>query len=245
MELRSVSKAQALNNEIKLNIEDLRLEVFDPRKPPLLKQQDIYYGAYFLWKKVWLDTFKELEGQNQIFSDDFYRQNEAYAIFYQNDCVGITMHSFLDLKNPVHRDLKYFKAYPEGSIEAIENINVRHVLISNQTAVDSKYRKTYTGIAFGDVLIGLTVKRLMHSQCDAFIAYTNNSKKVQEICYRFGAQPIVKGHSQHNVEVDIVCIKKDSASQSSLTEVNQLIDFLWDKQLRQIPLNNLYSLKTG
>lgn len=210
-----------------LDYQRLRFEIFDPKQPPRPSETADYHQAYYLWKKVWLQTYAELEGVQNIYSDDFYRQQEAFCIFYDRECVGLTMHSYLDLKNPIHRDLRYFKAYPPGSIEAIEELGVRRVLISNQTAVDSQFRKSLSGIAFADVLVGLTVQRLLRSDCEAFIAYTNNSKKVQDIAYRFGAKPIVQGHSQHNVEVDIVCLEKKMARPSPIDEVNQLVEILW------------------
>lgn len=214
----------------KCDIRNLSFKIIQPRQIPLKGELETYKKSYSLWKRVWADTFHELEGKTTIYSDDFFRQDEAFVVFHQDECVGITMHSFLDLKNPVHRDLRYFKAYPPGSIENIEQLNVRQVLISNQTAVDPRFRKSLSQISFGEVLIGLSVKRLVELELDAFIAYTNNSKKVQDICYRFGAQPIVKGHSQHNVEVDIVCLTKENACESPIKDIKQTIDFLWNSR---------------
>lgn len=214
----------------KFDIRNLNFKIIQPRQVPPKGELEAYKKSYSLWKRVWAETFHELEGKSTIYSDDFFRQDEAFVVFHHDECVGITMHSFLDLKNPVHRDLRYFKAYPPGSVEDIEQLDVRHVLISNQTAVDPRFRKSLTQISFGEVLIGLSVKRLIELGLDAFIAYTNNSKKVQEICYRFGARPIVKGHSQHNVEVDIVCLKKENACESPIRDIRQTIDFLWNSR---------------
>lgn len=213
-----------------LDLDFLSFKIIDLGKDGFEGESETLFKAYGLWKRIWLHTFQELEGIKNIYSDDFLRQDEAFAIFYRDECIGITMHSFVDLDNPIQRDLKYFKAYPPGSLEAIRNKGIRHVLISNQTAVDHEFRKSLTGMAFGDILIGLSVRRLVESRLDAFIAYTNNSKKVQEICYRFGAKPIVKGHSQHNVEVDIVCLERQMATESSQREVNLVIDHLWSSQ---------------
>lgn len=103
-------------NEIKLLNDTASIEyyLFNANRPhPLLKIP--FDKTYATWKEIWKKTFKELDGSDMLYSNDFTRQDHINALFQNGECIALTLCRILDLDQIQNCDDSYFQSWPTHS----------------------------------------------------------------------------------------------------------------------------------
>ncbi|MGA9520145.1 MAG: hypothetical protein WBV82_01695 [Myxococcaceae bacterium] len=163
--------------------------------------------AYRCWRRVWSDTLEELDGVTRISSDQFTRQHEIGALFLDKQCIGLSTFRFVDLRVPCMRDDSYFEVWPETALKALVR-DGPHICIGSQLTVAPEWRRGASGLPVKDLLLGLAVQRFLESRTNTMTGLMRNNRNMNELAYRLGAEPLMRGSTLHGVEVDLVAFRR-------------------------------------
>lgn len=203
-----------------------RLCLFNPRSPAAGDVERLN-EVYHFWHGIWDHTFKELGGRGLRGSDDFHRQDEIAVIYSEDQILGAIAFSFFDLKIASHRQHSYFQAYPAEILAQIEEQGLHRLMSIGFLSVDPQWRKSRADAFVSESLVGVACQRFLESNAQLAIASTRNDRKMNDLAYRHGAQCLKAGQSQHNVEVDFVCFRRDGVLQTSVPGIPEFIAGLW------------------
>jgi hypothetical protein len=137
------------------------------------------------------------------------------------------MYDFRDLRMKAHRDLTYFQHYPSDVLEHLLAQGQEEVMMTGQLTVHPDWRKNKIGPFMSDVLMGLSVKRFVNSPASVKLAFTRNDRGIQNLCYRFGAIPLRKGHEAYGIPCDVVAFHRNDVRDSDQPALARAIDRLW------------------
>jgi hypothetical protein len=176
---------------------------------------------------MWRSAFAEVDPELRLRSDVFLTQREVSAVFHGDCPVGLMMYDFRDLRMKAHRDMSYFKHYPSDVLEHLLAEGQEEVMMTGQLTVHPDWRKSKIGPFMSDVLMGLSVKRFVDSSASIKLACTRNDRGIQNLCYRFGAVPLRRGHEAYGIPCDVVAFHKGDVRDSDLPGLARIIDRLW------------------
>jgi hypothetical protein len=162
-----------------------------------------FAAAYDCWREVWFDAFVELENIDRLYSDDFTRQDEIAALFYEDTCIGLTGCRFVDLNTSMARDDSYFQSWPAAALDQLA-AHGSNVCIGNNMTVRREWRGRLGGVSIKRVLMLLSIQRFLVSSADVLAGTMRNGRGMNGLVYDLGFSPIVCGAMHHGVEVDLV-----------------------------------------
>lgn len=180
--------------------------LLDPRSTAVTDRSKLV-DAYRCWRTVWGQTLKEVDGVAQVFGDDFTRQDEVGALFYQGSCIGLTAYRWVDLSLPQSQEDSYFKPWPASALEAVLSEGTRICIGSNLTVLSS-WRGGAKGFTVKEILMILAVKRFLASDADTMVGTMRNDRGMNELVYRLGAVPLRRKISYHGEENDLVTFSR-------------------------------------
>jgi hypothetical protein len=159
--------------------------------------------AYACWRDVWFEALRELDSIEHLYSDDFTRQDEIAALFYNDVCIGLTGCRFVDISSALARDDSYFKVWPKAALDALAADGAR-LCIGNNMTVRPEWRGRTAGLSIKCVLMILSIQRFLASDAHALAGTMRVGRAMDRLVYDLGFQPIVRGAVHHGVEVDLV-----------------------------------------
>ena len=213
--------------------------VLMPARRPPEHLRKWYDEAYSCWQEVWSDAFSELHPGQRLNSDAFTRQDEIGALFLGDECIGLTAFSYADFFRPPTLCDSYFNNWPREVIDkVIGHINQEDglpgtVLVVNNLTVRKKYRRSAYGISMKDLLHGIFVSRWLGSQSGVMIATPRINRRINDICFKWGALPIAKEvPSGHGDYVDLVIFLKNRVdSEIKKNDLYFIVQRLWQGRL--------------
>ncbi|MGE0529175.1 MAG: hypothetical protein AB7G93_15790 [Bdellovibrionales bacterium] len=186
-----------------------------------------YNETFQFWHTIWEQTFAELKNQRKLYSDDFFRMDEILALSSAGKVVGCFLFGWYDLRIDSHRYHSYFSAYPEELMHMLQSSTSGIVMSMGYLAVAPEWRKSKVGVLVSEALLGLACKRFIASGASHLIAYTRNDRKINDLCYRYGARCAYSNRREHNVSVDIVLMERPDVRFSQDKNVRTFVDELW------------------
>jgi hypothetical protein len=172
--------------------------------------------AYATWRRVWTETFEELDGVRGVFSDDFTRQHELGALFHEGECLGLTAFRWVDFGSVPAQEDSYFKPWPAGARTALLGVG-RRVCIGSYLTVDQAWRGPCGPLSVKELLLALAVERFLVSDADVMAGALRNDRGMNGLAYRLGARPLACGIAHHGVSVDLVAFRRDARADFQLT----------------------------
>jgi hypothetical protein len=163
--------------------------------------------AYRCWRGVWAQTLMEVDGAPDVFGDDFTRQDELGALFYQGSCIGLTGYRWVDLSMPQCQDDSYFRAWPKSALGSVVEGGKRVCIGSNLTVLPN-WRGAAQGISVKEVLMLLAVRRFLASDADTMVGTMRNDRGMNGLVYRLGAVPVLQNVALHGVRNDLVTFSR-------------------------------------
>jgi hypothetical protein len=200
--------------------------------PASSPEREFYNKVYDFWHEQWLATFKQLEGAEQLSSDDFFRQNEKMVLTFRGRIVSFLAFSFFDLRLKSHREHSYFHAYPPHVLDQLIEMGLPRVMTMGQFCVSPEWRKKNSGGQFlCHVQAYMAFRRFKHSEADTLITYTRNDRKVNDLAYMYGSKCLLAKWREHNVEVDIVYTLKEDLKEHVDPLTRETCQRLWNNQV--------------
>lgn len=181
-------------------------------------------NSYHLWKKQWTETFKELNTEKNLFSDEFINR-EIGGLFLGTEPIAILFYTFIDFKDAASTDLHYFDSYEADLLKRHSAFGDKILVASYFTSVPD-WRKQNTNYSISEILVGFVTLRLEYSDAQRMVVCLRNNRKINEIFYRHGGQ-LIRRSSAFNVEVDFSEMYRESAHLSAWKDHAILTSKLW------------------
>lgn len=194
---------------IKLNLKDIQLYVFSGRGLLNSQEQFFYEKCYEMWKSVWKKTFLELDGSDELYSDNFTRQDKICAFFYRDTCIAMAAYRHVDFNIQNTKEDSIFSAWDDESIKSMTSEG-SHVFVCSNFAVHPDFRKEISpGISLKHLLVYISNREFIASDCHVMAGATRCNKGVNTAALSKGAN-YIKTSTMHKVNVDLVVVKRSS-----------------------------------
>lgn len=163
--------------------------------------------AYRCWREVWSETLLQLDGETDVPSDEFTRQDEVGAIFYGYECVALSCFRYIDLASPMHNADSYFRIWPESARAAAAREGTR-VCIGSQITVAANWRRV-RGCSLRHLVTALTLERFIASDKAAILGTMRDDRGMDKLSEGLGTRPL--GHARlHGVPVTLCAFFRSS-----------------------------------
>lgn len=206
-------------------LKSLRIVSLPGRNPSESTMKD-YLAAYAMWRTVWAETFRELDGTPKIYSDEFTRQDEVLCIFRGDVCLASGVLRWVNLGLVSDREDSYFAIWPESAIHTLWSRGPNVIVMSN-VSVHPLVRRGRLGISLKDVMIALLVERMVEAKADAMTGTPRTDRNMHTTLYRSGAETLAANVIHHNVPIHIVGFFPEKVHPSTDPVVAEAVEFLW------------------
>lgn len=214
-----------------LELDRLRYLVLPP-KWPAAGLETAYDLTYRFWKEVWSRTFLELDGEDELFSDDFIRQDEIAVVFHGDEPIAMTLLNFMDLRTQSHRESSCFRAFDIDLFPKVVSEFSWNALVCCYFTVSPKWRLGSAGFSMKELLAEVVIHHFLSSRAQILIGTARRDKGVHELLYSRGGIPLRQNIIFHNVPVDIIVIPKQSATFCGSAMIRDLGRRIWDRRIR-------------
>lgn len=211
-----------------------------PGRNPSKEQQPFYDAAYTLWEKEWSYFWKSLAGKNRICSDAFRKQDEVVAVFYENECIALSLYTEFDLQIEADRKDNYFQSVwiPEAHEKLAEKFP--KVLAGSHITTLKSWRRNAKGFSIKDLLMAFLILRFKETDNPVMIGAMRNNKGVNELAYRFGAERfMVVYNDEMTLDLDLVVFPKDNCHLSKDPQIQRIATDAWNRWLEESNKQNL------
>jgi hypothetical protein len=187
----------------------------------------VYGQTYKIWKETWDEEYLRLGNKGRLPSDNFTRQDEVLSIFVDGKPAALTFFHTVDLSTAHGRDDSYFEPWPKGVIDNLTQWGPKVLVCSAFTIAKEFRKKLIFNIPLADILAAASVMHLKNSHHDLMVGNMRNTRRANEIVYRYGAQ-LLRTIDCNGEPSDLVFFKKSEIPKFS-AELEALINRSWIK----------------
>lgn len=193
----------------------------------------IYNKAFKSWHETWDDFLhQEHHSPEKLNSNEFTRQDEVLALFYQGECFAVTFFKEVNWDDPTAHLDAYFNPWNN---EAIEGLTARgkNILICSQFTVSKYFRARKANVPWKYILSAFNMKRFLESTADAMTGTMRVKKGMGRMSVEAGATPLALSVvcADHEEEpADLVAFFHEEVShvyQNNL--LHYKVDAVWDR----------------
>jgi hypothetical protein len=217
-------------------LRDLEFTIIPAKTPPagLIPR---YESTYAEWKKVWEQTFRELDGVDAFHSDDFLRQDEVCTLTYCGDPVAISLFSRKDLRLQAHRDCSYFRPFPAQVLARVRTL-MPEILVGSYFSIHPKWRSGCGGLSVKEIFFALLTRRFIETGARHMLGIMRRDRGMHELSQYYGARVLAHDLVYHGVGVDLVAFDSETVERRPLGErIDFTVHHLWASRVDgNIPL---------
>lgn len=215
---------------MKLKPEEIELIIF-PAKCPSKIFLEAYNQAYACWREVWDSFYKEMSTSEKLFSDTFSRQDEIITLFFRGECAALLFCREVDFSENATFHDSYFDIWPEEALKRLCKDGNKILLIS-QLSIREKFRKSYLGLSWRDLLVGLCYERFHPSDCHAAATSVRIQKRMDQSILKVNGTPLVHNlHYRFDQNVDLVGFFRDKIYPSTVPGIAQLANEVFSNRI--------------
>lgn len=161
--------------------------------------------VYELWKRVWVETRREVDSSLPTPSDNFSRQDEIFALFDGDRPIGTVCHRYVDLRSSFALDDSFFSGsiWPAHVLAKLPSLG-RTCALGSHIFVDRAYRKGASGLPIKNLLCGLSFARMNVTKPDLFLGMMRKDKGLHELLYRSGGVTLHADANWYQIPVDLI-----------------------------------------
>ena len=184
--------------------------------------------AYDLWEKTWVETFEKTGFSDHLVRDHFLRCNKLALITdpFKN-IVGLHLYTFMNFHSKSCQASGFFadikSEFRNYFIE--RGFNTGNCM--EYLTVNPKYRKSRTGIPFGEILIGLGVQITREEGLDCSFGTSREDVKVHKMTQSLGAEILLGKVSKYGYSCCITLASSSAPSQPGYEDRDEIINQLW------------------
>jgi hypothetical protein len=186
-------------------------------------------GSYMLWEQVWAQTFSELDGATELFSDNFTRQHEILSLTLESKCIALVCHRFVNLSHVASAKDSYFKPWPKEIMFKLGAAGP-NIAIGSQITIHPEFRQSQNSLKIKNIITYLSLRSLREKDLDAITGVMRADKGMNNLFYQCGAEPLLRGTLLHNVPVDLLAFFPKRSPLKIPQDSIDLIEGLWTKR---------------
>lgn len=178
------------------------LRRFEPMhlRPEEIEAFDLTFD---LWKSVWKETFEKMSGPEYLPSDNFTRQSEVLALFFEGKPIALVCHRIVDLKSRSSIEDSYFRVWPEDSKRELLQLG-KNCVLGSQISIAPQYRKLFSNLPTKQIISYLSLYHLKDQGFDVVVGMMRADKGMEEVFYQSGARCLAKKQMYYDIPVDLV-----------------------------------------
>lgn len=190
-----------------ISLQSLRVEVLPGLGVPQ-EATNSYLAAYETWKSVWTETLKEVDGVNQLHSDDFTRQDYIVGLFHGPKCVALCCFRRANAAVEVDREDSWFKPWPTAELSKIGDSASRGVVVS-WLSVHADYRRTINNEHLKNFSVSQRLCEAINfflQDCEMDVAFgiTRNERSVNQMARYTGFRVHQSNAVHHGEPADLI-----------------------------------------
>ena len=208
-------------------VSQMRYHIMKPASRSSMGRQ---HDVYDFWKTLWREVFSQVGRGDELNPDEFFRQDLIVAITTETDVVGFHLYTYFDLSWAPARDHSYFNGIDRTLFARLHAEGMDHVMAMEYLSVNPKFRRSVTGISFGEVIISLGFKLLPFTPCNAAIGTARTDVKVDESSIKLGSRPFHDPIKKYDYPCQLmVCSLAETRPHPDLA-TRQVIEQLWQNR---------------
>ena len=186
-------------------------------------------GIYQLYKRVWAKELKELDGQEEIYSNDFLRHDSLCALLFDDKPVAFFCFSAINPASEIRRGDSWFHAWPENIMKKLGQ-SYTYALMPQWFGVCPHFRKTNQEIPINlaQVTTEVWAKIILEFGFEAGFGTTRNNRGVNKLVQSVGGQKITSS-LDHGVEVDLFLMTPENIKNAQKNFSSAFFQ-LWEKR---------------
>jgi hypothetical protein len=218
-------------------LKDTEYLIMDSRHPNQ-KLTGEHLKAYQCWKKTWEKFYRDLGVSSSLHSDGFLLCDEIGAIFYKNECVGLTGFTYGSLLNDMIHDHSWFSEWSPESYAKLKAISEKNS-ISSQFTISPDFAGKNQIVRWKEILAICTQLRFIYSDAEVLAGHINLTKGMQNAAgEEFGATVINPNHVHDfqgvPLNAQLVAYQKDILwKMFENKKLLELTDLLTEKMVHQ------------
>lgn len=187
--------------------------------------------AFSLWKQIYS---QELETRGlSLHIEDFWNCRLLAIIEDGFNVIGVHIYNVFDLRT-LATSHKYFDDVTPERIEIMKSQKIERLMSMEYLMVNPAFRGAKSPIRWGEVVIGLGFKVMVHSPWDAIIGIARADKHVNDMGRKMGCaetDSVVKNQTPCKVMI----MTKNEIKDHEDPQTQALIDSLWNQRSNSSP----------
>lgn len=194
----------------------------------------LYNAAYTLWRDIWFQTLRDLDGVDRLFSDGFTRNDFVTVISYLGTPVALCCFKKMSLRLPATLQDSWFAPWPPEFLAQLAR-DSETAIIPSWLTIHRDYRRS---AGFGFLNLGLILAELISVvtlYAGAAVAFgtPRKDRSVHGLVQQAGAVTAFENVLHHGVPVDLVCFFRDNLAAHAFSFETRR---LWDTRRHYYPL---------
>lgn len=220
-----------------MNTSDLQFYILNGSTNPI-EFKEVYMETYRTWQLVWKQTFMELDGVSQLYSDGFTRQSKIGSLIYKGKCIALVAFRECDFSDQVHRDDSLLSSWTDSAFTKLLKSGSR-VSICSYLSVHPEFRgKMDNGFTFKQLISYLATLSFLDSDCDVMTGTMRKNRGTDKSAYACGAS-FLESSEMHKVEVDLVGFFKEEIQKNRSDYFSELAETLYSNRRDAFAINRI------
>lgn len=213
-----------------LKLQDLQFYLI-PGENVGLKDLQVYNEAYRMWKNVWSETLRELDGNGAIYADDFSRQTLHGALFNKSECIAMTAFHFVDFNTQTGPEDSYFKAWTPEALKTLTREGPEVLICSHLTIAKDWRGALASNLSLKLLICDLSIRYFLETGFPVMTGTMRCNRGAHKSAYDVGGTPIMKNAMMHGVEVDLVGFYRREILENPELQKNIWTQTLWNRHI--------------
>ncbi|MBY0414581.1 MAG: hypothetical protein K2Q18_10460 [Bdellovibrionales bacterium] len=152
--------------------------------------KEIHQKSFKCWHNTWDDFYHgEHHSSAKLNSNEFTRQDDVLALFYEDECFAITFFKEVFWSDSTASLDAYFNAWGPEAIEGLRK-NGDRVLICSQFTVAKSFRNRNVDIPWKSILFFLSIKCFLESKSDVMTGMMRVKKGMGKMSVQAGGSAL-------------------------------------------------------
>jgi hypothetical protein len=203
-----------------VNMQGLKVVVFPGSGSGSAQVQPAYDEAYATWKLVWKQTLLELDGNSNLYSDHFTRQDYIVGLYHGIKCIALCCFRRADLTRATDREDSWFQPWPTEALNSFAK-EYRDGVVLSWLTIHPDYRRSVSidhlkEFSASDRLCELINLFLQDCKMDLAFGVTRNNRSVNKMSEYVGFRTYQNNAKHHGVDVDLITLVPDDLKVAQL-----------------------------
>ena len=197
-----------------------------PGKPIRGENIDMYNRGYKFWKDIWWNIYNKQNSLDEFSREDFQRQDCIGILTSGDEFLGMSLHSYHNIRHLPSLESHYFKFYNGEFIDHLKQMGAEVLLSFEYFTLNP----SYVGAGLSKVVMSLGQKVFLSSGADALIAPARTDNPTFSSSIAMGFKAFGEEVFTRNFPVNLIYCTPDSVREIADTGKREFVDKLW--QLR-------------